>query len=101
MQASRGRIPQRGIGDKRIDLGASDETFTVVLRLARSCSILGPASSREFTPSENSDRRPFGNECRARLTLKYLAQFDAIQLACVTLESCRTAHPHLPRHMSN
>jgi len=37
MQAPRGRIQQRGSGDKRIDLGASDETITVVLRLDRSC----------------------------------------------------------------
>src|SRR6266436_948818 len=36
MQASGGRIQQRGGDDKRIDLGASGETFTVVLRLARS-----------------------------------------------------------------
>jgi hypothetical protein len=40
MQASRGRIPQRGSGDKRIDLAASDETFAVVLRLARSALFL-------------------------------------------------------------
>src|SRR4029077_20412772 len=101
MQAPRGRIPQRDGGDKPIDLGASGETSTVVPRLARSCSILGPASSREFTSSENSDRRAFGNECGARLSLKDAAQLDAIQLACVTIESCRRAYPHSPRHMRN
>src|SRR6266850_5708661 len=66
-----------------------------------SLSILGPASSWELATSENSDWRAIGNECRAWGTMKNLAQFDTVQPACITFESCHSAHPHSPRHMRN
>src|SRR5260370_37983569 len=62
---------------------------------------LDPVSSKESAASENSDRRAVGNKCRTWMTLQNAAEFNIVQSGCITFKFCRSADPHLPRHMRN